>query len=101
MAEKNTLNLAISLTELESLLESPAEFKEFFMANATQDDNILPREFAFDGERDVLIQRWINTDFNEWFLGINKWNGSKFNKREIIGAEWVEKVKEALPVEPA
>lgn len=99
MADENLLTLAISLTELEQRLESPAEFKDFFMANATQDDDINYREFPFDGEKDVLIQRWINADFNEWFCNVSKWNGAKFNKREIIGAEWVDKVKEALPQE--
>ena len=101
MAEKNIMNLNISFEELQKNLGSPEDFKAYFLENAYQDDSVKPQTFPLDGDKEILIQRWINTDFNEWWCGVNRWNGHRFDKKAILGEEWVKLVEKALPDEDA
>lgn len=99
MAEINQKNLVISLDELKKHISSPEEFRKYFLENSTEDNTVTPGNLKFDGVKNILILRFINTDFNEYFVGINRWDGNRFMDAEIIdkGEEWVETVMKALP----
>ena len=99
MAEMNQMNLNISLDELKKHINSAEELRNFFLKNATEDNNLIPRQLEFDGVNNILIVRFINTDFNEYFVSINRWDGNKFMMSQIIdkGEEWLDIVEKALP----
>ena len=98
MAEIKTQNLNVSLKELKKHTKNTSDFKKYFDENSYIDDSVIPHSHPLDGDKDILIQRWINTDFNMYIKGINQWDGEKFD-RVMDDYDWVEIIEKALPDE--
>ncbi|MDA9896749.1 hypothetical protein N9D82_02280 [Gammaproteobacteria bacterium] len=96
MAEKNNTYINVSLDDLKKNIDNPETFKKYFEENSIQDDNATPFNLPFDGEKNVCIFRWINTDFNEWFASTGVWDGHKFDPNTHDDIDWVKFVIEAL-----